>query len=508
MRVALVLLLAGCTDWASFTAGNNDSGGNQDLSAIDMSMADLSASTDMGDRCSDGIQDGDESAIDCGGSCPARCAVDKTCLKNADCASAVCDTTAGRPGNCIFATNTPSWIVQPVTDVNYIAHWQIAAVELSDGTIMVLGGRDTNNNPTATAFVFNPQDLSVTALNDMNRNRERFAAVVIGGKTYAIGGTDDGFPGQKVESNAAMPAFGNWNDGPANQSTGSHGMGAATISAPNVDAGTMDRVFIVGGRDTSAQQVVTGSVRSFTPTSAIVTGTDEPSLLKARTNLSVVAFENKLWAIGGNADATAPGGTPATFKDVETFMPGDAMWQAHPANLSTGRTFGSAVVAPDGRIYMIGGLNYGSGDYLPSVEAFSPTLQRWVKVASLNTARARHAAALGGDGRIYVFGGYNVNNIVLTVEAYGPSITVTLGTNPPTMPVTATIGGTNFAADATITACIQGTTTCMTGITDSGGVISAPIVFDVSSQAGNTIKFTVQDDKSQYPVTSWNVSVP
>jgi hypothetical protein len=104
-----------------------------------------------------------------------------------------------------------------------------------------------------------------------------------------------------------------------------------------------------------------------------------------------------------------------------------------------------------------------------------------------------------------VFGGYNVNNIVLTVEAYGPSINVSLGTGAGT---TATITGTNFAADATVTACIQGTTTCMTAITDGGGVISTPIVFDVSAQSGMTIKFTVQDDKSQYPVTSWNVSVP
>jgi hypothetical protein len=40
--------------------------------------------------CFDAIKDGDESDVDCGGSCAAKCASGHTCLVSADCASATC----------------------------------------------------------------------------------------------------------------------------------------------------------------------------------------------------------------------------------------------------------------------------------------------------------------------------------------------------------------------------------------------------------------------------------
>src|SRR5437868_720460 len=44
-------------------------------------------------RCDDGIGNGDETDVDCGGSCPA-CATGSACTGGADCASLVC--AAGR----------------------------------------------------------------------------------------------------------------------------------------------------------------------------------------------------------------------------------------------------------------------------------------------------------------------------------------------------------------------------------------------------------------------------
>src|SRR3954469_14795809 len=39
--------------------------------------------------CSDGVQNGDETGVDCGGSCP-RCGNGRSCLSRNDCASALC----------------------------------------------------------------------------------------------------------------------------------------------------------------------------------------------------------------------------------------------------------------------------------------------------------------------------------------------------------------------------------------------------------------------------------
>jgi hypothetical protein len=51
-----------------------------------------------GDHCTNGVRDGDESDVDCGGSCP-RCAAGKSCVANTDCQS----------GSCRAAVCAQSW---------------------------------------------------------------------------------------------------------------------------------------------------------------------------------------------------------------------------------------------------------------------------------------------------------------------------------------------------------------------------------------------------------------
>jgi hypothetical protein len=50
--------------------------------------------TPPGPTCTDGSKNGDETDVDCGGSCP-RCAAGKACLRRDDCESAICE---GPPG--------------------------------------------------------------------------------------------------------------------------------------------------------------------------------------------------------------------------------------------------------------------------------------------------------------------------------------------------------------------------------------------------------------------------
>ena len=53
------------------------------------------------DTCINGVRDGDESDVDCGGSCPAGCGVGQGCGDNSDCASNLCtDGVCREPGDC------------------------------------------------------------------------------------------------------------------------------------------------------------------------------------------------------------------------------------------------------------------------------------------------------------------------------------------------------------------------------------------------------------------------
>jgi hypothetical protein len=45
--------------------------------------------------CVDGVQDGTETDVDCGGTCAAKCAADQKCLRNEDCQSGSCQFQAG-----------------------------------------------------------------------------------------------------------------------------------------------------------------------------------------------------------------------------------------------------------------------------------------------------------------------------------------------------------------------------------------------------------------------------
>ncbi len=51
----------------------------------------------IANRCLDTVKDGNETDVDCGGSCPTKCATGKGCLSAADCASGICN---GQTGLC------------------------------------------------------------------------------------------------------------------------------------------------------------------------------------------------------------------------------------------------------------------------------------------------------------------------------------------------------------------------------------------------------------------------
>ncbi len=67
-------------------------------------MSDLSGVPDLADvpdlapSCSDGIRDGLETDVDCGGPACPRCALGKYCATNTDCSSGVCTPMPQAPG--------------------------------------------------------------------------------------------------------------------------------------------------------------------------------------------------------------------------------------------------------------------------------------------------------------------------------------------------------------------------------------------------------------------------
>lgn len=63
--------------------------------------------------CGDKLKDGDETDIDCGGSCAAKCANSKVCISSSDCKSAYCVSNICKAGSC-----TDSYMNQDESDID------------------------------------------------------------------------------------------------------------------------------------------------------------------------------------------------------------------------------------------------------------------------------------------------------------------------------------------------------------------------------------------------------
>ena len=96
--------------------------------------------------------------------------------------------------------------------------------------------------------------------------------------------------------------------------------------------------------------------------------------------------------------------------------------------LTTATFMLGATTAPDGTMYVLGGVN-GSGD-LATAQTYTPTTGVWANLPSMTYFRSSEGVAVGGDGRIYAFGGNgglasdpngDTGELLATSEAYNPS---------------------------------------------------------------------------------------
>ena len=91
-----------------------------------------------------------------------------------------------------------------------------------------------------------------------------------------------------------------------------------------------------------------------------------------------------------------------------------------PMNLPA--VFAATVAVPDGRIFVISGFApYGRPRRLTNaVRVYDPSKDAWAEASPIPTARGSPAAAVGPDGKIYVVGGVDPDSKNNVVEAYDP----------------------------------------------------------------------------------------
>jgi kelch-like protein 17 (actinfilin)/kelch-like protein 20 len=411
-------------------------------------------------HCQDALRDGDETGIDCGGSCGVACP-GATCTGSAACVTGSCVS-----GFCELASGPPSWLGGPPLTT---ARAYLQSAVDGSGAILAVGGT-TTGSPTGavtTVEVLAPGSAAWTSAPSLITARSYHAVAAANGTVFAYGGYSTSGAGlMSIERYA-----GTWSTGTAS-SFGTAGAYAA--------AGTDGRLYVV---DNSATKIYTPALDSWSTSPTPATALQQTGV--------TLGPDGPIYAIGGNSSATC---VPSCVlvASVDALDTQTLTWTSRAA-LPTARFYVGAVSAPDGRIYAIGG---NSGPTINTVDAYTPSADRWTAAASLTQARAAFGGSIAADGRIYAIGGASPTGTALgSVEVYGPVLT--LDRYAATAGTTVAVAAANFAANAPIGVTFDGTLIAAATTSATGNAV---LSFVVPALAAGAHSVVAVDDKSQYAV--------
>jgi DNA-binding CsgD family transcriptional regulator/N-acetylneuraminic acid mutarotase len=161
-------------------------------------------------------------------------------------------------------------------------------------------------------------------------------------------------------------------------------------------------------RQTARPQVSLTPAPRITPLPRWQARTGMPS---ARTGLAVVAYDDRLYAIGGES---ADGVTGA----VERYDPDANTWETLLTKPLPVADIQAAVIG--GKIYVPGGRTI-SGELIRNLEIFDPGMNRWEQGADLPTALSAYTLT-AFEGRLYLFGGWDGAQVTSLAYAFDPRL--------------------------------------------------------------------------------------
>jgi len=165
------------------------------------------------------------------------------------------------------------------------------------------------------------------------------------------------------------------------------------------------RVYAIGGESADG---ASGAIERYDPEADDwTTLADKPT---AVADVAAALIGGEIYVPGGRTLS----GSPTAV--VEAYNPETNAWEARaplPAALSA-----YALAALEGKLYLFGG--WDGSAYLDSVYEYDPAQDVWAAKTPLPTARGFAGAAVA-DGKIYVIGGYDGQADLVANEEYVPS---------------------------------------------------------------------------------------
>ena len=261
------------------------------------------------------------------------------------------------------------------------------ATLLSDGRVLVAGGRSEASIPRAAAELYDPASGTWTRTQSMGAARHGFTAtLLLSGKVLVAGGT--GPNGTLSSAELYDPASGTWS------ATGSMAYARTFHTATLLPNGN---VLVVGGDGASATAELYDPASGSWSTAA--------PMASARSHHTATLLANGKVLVVGGASA-------------ELYDPVTNSWAATGSPV-TPRRFHTATRLSDGRVLVTGGSALPVGA-LTSTEIYDPATGIFSSSGDMAEPRMGAAAVLLADGRVLVAGGSEVSSDHHTAELYDP----------------------------------------------------------------------------------------
>ena len=166
---------------------------------------------------------------------------------------------------------------------------------------------------------------------------------------------------------------------------------------------------------------VTQSQGSFTQTNGTVTCSLGSLGVGAAATVKIVLTPGLFGMLTNSASVSEneTDSNPADNALVQTVLVAPLTFYPGP-NLNVARSWHTATLLPDGRVFIAGGSAGWGGSPLASAEIYDPATKTFTLTANMHNARTEHVAALLADGTVLVAGGYSSGSFV-GAELFNPT---------------------------------------------------------------------------------------
>lgn len=327
-----------------------------------------------------------------------------------------------------------------------------AALTSVPGSVVVIGGYDTNTGTLATVERYSLARKVWTYDPPMATTRYGHTVTLLqDGRMMAIGG-DVGVEGTELTTTCELrnPDTGVWTfSAPMHEArlyhsatllddgrvlvAGGYILVSEGVIAPSATSEVYDPVedewTVVGSMSTiryqhGAAKLLDGKVLvagGLTPTSLASSELFDPEtgLWTVTTGpMSATRYGHSMLALADGRVLCAGGTNGATARNTaELYTPGTGLWTATAGTMSTARMMTASIAFPDGRALICGGFN--EVDYLASSEIFDPVTTTFSSGGDMSTTRAHAAIALLNARTAIVIGGSDDSEIEInSVETF------------------------------------------------------------------------------------------